>query len=60
MRYCDVFAPIKSISYSSRAHCYVVELRLSVDNIKMDLKEMGINMGNWLVSAQDRFIGESL
>ena len=24
------------------------------DNIKMDLKEIGINTRNWVVSAQDR------
>jgi hypothetical protein len=23
------------------------------DNIRMDLKEIGINMGNWVDSAQD-------
>ena len=25
-----------------------------VDNIRMDLKEIGINMRNWVDSAQDR------
>ena len=24
------------------------------DNIRMDLEEIGINVGNWVVSAQDR------
>ena len=24
------------------------------DNIRMDLEEIGINAGNWVVSAQDR------
>ena len=30
------------------------------DNIRMDLKEIGINMWNWVDSVQDRDIGESL
>ena len=30
------------------------------DNIRMDLKEIGINTRNWVDSAQDRFIVESL
>ena len=30
------------------------------DNIRMDLKEININTRNWVHSAQDRIIGESL
>ena len=30
------------------------------DNIRMDLEEIGINAGNWVDSALDRFIGEPL
>ena len=28
--------------------------KVGVDNIRMDLEEIGINAGNWVVSAQDR------
>ena len=28
--------------------------RIWEDNIRMDLKEIGINVGNWVDSAQDR------
>ena len=30
------------------------------DDIRMDFEEMGINVGNWVDSAQDRIIGEPL
>ena len=30
------------------------------DNIRMNLKEIGINTRNWADSAQDRVIGEPL
>jgi len=30
------------------------------DNIRIDLKEMGINTRNWVDSAQDRITGEPL
>ena len=28
--------------------------RIREDNIRMDLEKIGINAGNWVVSAQDR------
>ena len=30
------------------------------DNIRMDLKEIGINTGNWVDLAQDRHYGTTL
>ena len=30
------------------------------DNIRMDLKEIGINTRTWVDSAQDRIVGEPL
>ena len=30
------------------------------DNIRVDLEEIGINVGNWVDSAQDRYFGEPL
>ena len=30
------------------------------DNIRMDLEEIGINAGNWVNSAQDRFYWRAL
>ena len=30
------------------------------ENIRMDFKEIGVNMTNWVDSAEDRFIGEPL
>ena len=30
------------------------------DNIRMNLEEMGINVGNWVDSGQDRDYGEPL
>ena len=34
--------------------------RIWEDNIRMNLEEIGINAGNWVVSAQDMVIGEPL
>ena len=34
--------------------------RREEDNIRMDLEEIGINADNWVDSAQDRIIRESL
>ena len=30
------------------------------ENIRIDLQEIGINAGNWVVSTQDRYIREPL
>ena len=34
--------------------------RIREDNIRMDLKEIGINTRTWVDSAQDRIVGEPL
>ena len=34
--------------------------RIWEDNIKMNFKVTGVNMWNWIDSAQDRVIGDSL
>ena len=34
--------------------------RTSEENIRMDLEEIGINVGNWIDSAQDRDLWRAL
>ena len=47
------FIVIRLIRYPTGKRTLGRPRRTWEDNIRMDLKEVGINAGNWVVSAQD-------